>query len=289
MATIETRCPHCHRQSQIGLIARVAEGPYPLRNAGKTGWGAAFQSLTVTAAKAARASHDAKKKDLTEKLLKPGTTMERMTTAAKLKALGEQPPEPVLAAFAGQCGFLDCGGPALIVAVIQENADSLLRPSSDSWATLHLQAFTGGAFEVSAIFPPSSALQVHPAWPEIARTHLPELVEDLARNREPARILAGTRTVLDIILKDLLGKDMPKGRSSAIELLRDKGLATESLAHWAKQLWKDGSDASHDAKGERAQASAYLDFLKVLLQIAYVLPAEIDDLRKKDPLLEILG
>jgi hypothetical protein len=289
MATVETRCPHCHRQSQIRLVSRVAEGPYPLRATGKTRWGLAFQNATIAAGKAALSEYEADHKRLSQEMISAKVGTERISKMAALNALPRPPAEPVLAAFAGQCGFIDCGGPSLLVAIVLHGADELLTPGSEGWNSLHLQAFRGGAFEIAAIFPPSSSLEIHQEWPEVAKSHLPELAEDLARGREPSRILSGARTVLDVVLKDLLGKEMPKGRSAAIELLKTKGMATQSLADWAKQLWKDGSDASHDGIGARAQAGAYLDFLKVLLQIAYVLPAEIADLQKKDPLSDILG
>lgn len=281
MAVLETACPHCHRQSQFKLFGRIAEGPSSRKVAPRTQWGYAFQRGAIASAQKDRREYETKKAQLTRQLPAKSDLGETLRALAELQQLEEPPIEPALAAFSSQCTFADCGGPALLVCHIDSTADEAFTPGNAAWDVVQLPLVQGGAIELVAIFPASTTLNVHPSWPSIARSHLPELVEDLARGRDPSRILAGARSVLDVVLKDLVGENLPKGRTAQILKLQETGLITAGIADWAKSLWKDGSDASHDGSGDRIQASAYLDFLKVLLQVAYVLPAEIETLKAK--------
>lgn len=281
MAVLETACPHCHRQAQFKLFGRIAEGPSSRKTAPRTKWGYAFQTGAISEALKDRRDYERAKSQLSKAASSASDITETLRKLAELQGLQEPTAEPSLVAFSSQCTFADCGGPALLICHIAADANDAFTPGTPAWEAIQLPLVAGGVIELAAIFPASTVVDVHPAWPEVARSHLPELVEDLNRNRQPSRILAGARTVLDVVLKDLLGDDLPKGRSAQIQKLQELGLVTAGIADWAKSLWKEGSNASHDGTGDRKQASAYLDFLQILLQVAYVLPAQINSLKTK--------
>lgn len=262
MAKIETQCPHCHRNASIEVSHRIADGPGRGTTPGLyTQWAEPFQDEAQRAATA------------------------EVLRYVSLRSKGERPatappkgPQRT-AAFAGRCSFTDCGGPVLLIARLADWDDDL-RQGNQAFATAVRRWELGDS--LLAIFPNPPSGSAHQAWPLVAKEILPELVEDLGRNRAPSRILAGARTILDVSLKELLGNEKVEGRSAAIQKLRERGVVTESLALWAKSLWRDGSDAVHDGAGSRELAVAYLDFLRVFLRLAFELPVEIEALRQKD-------
>jgi len=277
VAIIETACPHCHRQSQMRLHDRIADG-----SAGRgSAWGRRFENQRIIEAKEALREHRERSRQISADIKAAGNNIEKLMMLAEHTKQGPEPVQPLLAAFGAQCSFADCGGPVLLICSIMPSADENLVPGQQGWATSQYTAAAGGPVEISAVYPPPSALDVHANWPEIARRLIPELVEDLARNRDASRILSGARTVLDTVLRDLIGKATPKGRAQQIDYLLKEGLITPSISEWAKQLWRDGSDASHDGVGDKELATAYLDFLRVFLRVTYVLPSEIALLRAK--------
>ncbi|NEX92031.1 hypothetical protein [Caulobacter sp. 17J65-9] len=289
MAIIETTCSHCHRQAQVKLVARISDGPRAGRAMGHTGWARSIATSATTSARISNLGNEAKRQTLLKDLQSAASQIDKIKIAGELAQIAAKGKDPIIAAFAGKCSFVDCGGPILLIGSLDHPYDVAFQPTSEQWAGIHVQAFNGGAFELATIYPVASGLDPHPAWPQVAKEQLPELVEDLNRNRSPSRILAGARTVLDTMLKDLLKEDMPNGRGAAIRLLHERGIVTESIAEWSKKLWKDGSDASHDGSGDRARATAYLDFLKVLLRVAYVLPHDIEALKAKEDAEALIG
>lgn len=274
MAIVETPCPHCHRQAQFHLVSRVAEGPYPHQDGQRTQWGRAFVSDRILKARTAQSDYETQRDRLAKQMLAPNiTNADQVRLMGEYNALPIPAAEPYLTAFAAHCGFADCGGPVLMICSIPAHANSQLMPGSDVWEYAQITAGPESIFEMVRIFPESSVLQSHPSWPLTAQKQLPEIAEDLARGRDPARILSGARTILDIILRDLLTGEVPAGRKAQITALQEQGIITTSIANWARDLWKEGSDATHDGIGDRQTAEKYVDFLKVLLHVAYVLPS----------------
>ena len=193
----------------------------------------------------------------------------------------EQPDASVITAFPAQCTFLDCGGPSILTARVANDLLDRLSPEHPNWNDVHVPA-DSVEFELLETSPPVDVLAIHPSWPAVARDQLPELVQDLRDGRNSARILAGARTVLDTVLRDLLGDEMNNGRPAAIRSLAEQGVLTESIAAWAQRLWREGSDAAHEGRGSRGQAIDHIEFLKMLLQVAYSLPSQIAALEALD-------
>ena len=84
--------------------------------------------------------------------------------------------------------------------------------------------------------------------PEIIREQFIFIQEDAKKKRNPAGILSGARSCLDVALKSLGEEE--GGRRDRINNLANKGIITKDIAAWAQKLWKDGSDATHDLKAD---------------------------------------
>lgn len=282
MAILDAECPHCLRFAQMVLRDRLADNKPSGGTTAHTAWAKRYSTTSQLNAKNKGAEYLSKRDALIKKMMAGDSTqLEKLSASANLSKLGDQPPIPFTVAFSARCSFSDCGGPALLICSIREDVDDKLVPGANGWSSVHLSSTVDGLLEIAATFPVASGLSVHTSWPEVARRLLPELIEDVGRNRDPSRILSGARTVLDTCLRDLLGSAVPKGRSAQIDKLIQVGKITPDIGDWAKSLWKDGSDASHDAVGDRKLAESYLDFLPVFLRVTYTLPSEIADLRAR--------
>lgn len=263
------------------LRDRVAEGAVlAYRGVKHTRWGERYKSTMAQHFVGESAQYAEKQANFRQQLA-GGTPIEQLKVHAERLQSQSEPQIPRLIAFSAQCALADCGGPALLICSMDEDLASRLVPGGQDWGAEHRTAALDPSIEICAVYPPVSGLTTHPTWPDIAKRLLPELVEDLFNNRDTSRILAGARTVLDTCLRDLIGDTAPKGRGAQIDLLLKQGIITPAVAELANQLWRDGSDATHDAAGDRRLATAYLDFLGVFLRLTYALPQEISDLQEK--------
>ncbi len=281
MAVIDAECPHCLRFAQLVLRDRIADDQNGIGATAHAVWAQKYTTVSQGHAKEKLAAYNAYHTTLLKTLRSGETQLQKMSASLEIKKLGLPPVIPRTAAFSARCSFSDCGGPALIVCSIRADVEDKLVPGAPGWSSLHLRSVVDGQLEIATIFPSASGLSVHSSWPEVARRLLPELIEDIGRNRDSSRILSGARTILDTCLKDLLQAEVPKGRSAQIDKLVEIGKITPDIGDWAKSLWRDGSDASHDAVGEQKAAEAYLDFLPIFLRVTYTLPQEIIELRSR--------
>ena len=65
--------------------------------------------------------------------------------------------------------------------------------------------------------------------------------------------------------------------SARIDKLRQSGMLTEPLAQWAHEVRLDGNQAIHEIEATAKEAKELVEFIKLFLQVAFVLPAEIAD------------
>jgi hypothetical protein len=132
-------------------------------------------------------------------------------------------------------------------------------------------------FRVLATYPETPRFDAHPSWPERIRQPFVEMQEDMRRQRTPAFIIAGCRTILDVATKDLGGQ----GNSifARVADLRARGLLTGALGDWADEIRKRGNDAVHDLEGDAETARQFVEFLRLFLHVAYELPESIANQR----------
>ncbi|HEO9044211.1 TPA: DUF4145 domain-containing protein [Enterobacter kobei] len=116
-----------------------------------------------------------------------------------------------------------------------------------------------------------------PHYPEKIRALFVELQEDIQMRRTPARIVTGCRSVLEVALKQL---GYEKGNlQSRIEKARADGLLTEAMKNWAHRVRLDGNEAVHELEATDEQAQEFVSFLRLLLEILFVLPERIKQLQ----------
>lgn len=135
---------------------------------------------------------------------------------------------------------------------------------------------TGGEslVEVTAAFPPQPEPDASPHWPpEIARQF--KDAQNFIHDRvTPSIILGVCRTILDVVTRKL-GADERASLKVRIDKLSEKGVITRPLAEWAHDLRLDGNSALHEASGEEADAREYVEFLRMLLNMTFTLPARM--------------
>lgn len=130
----------------------------------------------------------------------------------------------------------------------------------------------------------NSRIKVLGQWPKLSadiskdvpseiRDVLAELDEDFRRGRNTGRILAGCRSVLDVALTKL--GQTQGSRGQRIGALGQAGLLTTGLTEWAAQLWKDGNEGVHELKGSGHPVAEHIAFLKLFVEVAFVLPKKI--------------
>jgi hypothetical protein len=130
----------------------------------------------------------------------------------------------------------------------------------------------------------NSRIRVIGQWPKLSadiskdvpseiRDVLAELDEDFRRGRNTGRILAGCRSVLDVALTKL--GQTQGSRGQRIAALGQAGLLTTGLTEWAAQLWRDGNEGVHELKGSGHPVAEHIAFLKLFVEVAFVLPKKI--------------
>lgn len=118
-----------------------------------------------------------------------------------------------------------------------------------------------------------------PVWPKEIQREFSDAQTMLIQGMSPSIIISTCRTVLDVSLKKLKGEG--QNIFSRINDLLEKGIITQPIADFAHSIRSLGADATHDAKGDEEDARLFIEFLKVFLNIAFSLPAQIES--RKNP------
>lgn len=109
------------------------------------------------------------------------------------------------------------------------------------------------------------------------------MIEDVARNRNSAAVLTNCRGVMEVALQELETKaGAPPSKApliKRIDQLAGQGLITAGLAEWAHQIRLDGNRSAHELVGDPAVARAYVDFLKLFLEVSFDLPERISKMK----------
>jgi hypothetical protein len=113
----------------------------------------------------------------------------------------------------------------------------------------------------------------YPNLPDLISQNFVFILEDAQRRRNPAGIMSGARSCLDVALKALGQVD--GGRRNRINNLAQQGLITNAIAAWAQTLWEEGSDATHDLQANLERAIEHVDFLKLFFEVAFEMPARV--------------
>ncbi len=117
-----------------------------------------------------------------------------------------------------------------------------------------------------------------PHYPEKIRAVFTELQEDVQSGRTAPRIIVGCRSVLEVALRAL---GYEKGNLlSRIELARQDGILTESMKNWAHRIRMEGNEAVHELEASDVQAKEFVAFLRLFLEVAFVLPERIKEQQK---------
>jgi hypothetical protein len=170
-----------------------------------------------------------------------------------------------------------CKGPTLIVfktrRVAYESIKQIIKAGEG--------AIFGGSSVVSVqeVHPPPATPDADPHWPEEIIRHFADAQRMLDQGFTPSIIISACRTVLDIVTKKLGAKEGDT-LFKRIEFLRDASVITEPISDWAHALRLDGNAATHDAIGDENEAREYVEFLRMLLNMTFALPARIEAKRQ---------
>jgi len=139
------------------------------------------------------------------------------------------------------------------------------------------ERFVAGDVKILATYPTPAKASRDPAYPEELREIFAEAQEDLLLNRSSARIVATCRSVLDVATKKLNGKG--KDLLNRIDNLREEGILTQSLSEWAHTVRINGNEAIHELTATKQEAAEIIEFIKMFLDVAFVLPTRIAERR----------
>ncbi len=185
-----------------------------------------------------------------------------------------EPAERVNAFGVASCPL--CIGPVMV------NFEATLKSIRGLQATANRpeERFVPGDVKVLSTHPTAAKASRDPAYPEELREIFAEAQEDLMLNRSAARIVATCRSVLDVATKKLNGK----GRDllARIDNLREAGVLTQSLSEWAHTVRINGNEAIHELTATKDEAAEIVEFIKMFLDVAFVLPTRIAERRRPD-------
>ena len=184
-----------------------------------------------------------------------------------------------LAAVASYCP--ECENP---VALIVEGKDRILRPIMSESVESRDWGYFGSDLTLKEVVPKPVGLPLDVAVPERIRHVLPDLAEDVGRRRNAVGTLNLCRGVLEEALRELeqANSQTPNRNTllvNRIDNLCERGIITKSVAEWAHEIRLDGNRSAHELVGDPDLAVVYLDFLKVFLEVAFVLPKKIEAVR----------
>ncbi|KFC13138.1 hypothetical protein GTGU_00160 [Trabulsiella guamensis ATCC 49490] len=128
------------------------------------------------------------------------------------------------------------------------------------------------------IYPELKQPDDSPYYPEKIRGLFVELQENIKMKRNAPFIVVGCRSVLEVALRELGFDD--GNLLSRIKQARENGILTESMKNWAHRIRMDGNEAVHELDASDEQAKEFVDFLRLFLEITFVLPVRIKEQQK---------
>jgi hypothetical protein len=132
-------------------------------------------------------------------------------------------------------------------------------------------ALSGGSLFTIPLNP--DGIDAYKAVPALIIETFSYILEDARRRRNAAGIMSGSRSCLDVALKEL--GETNGGRRERINNLATRGTITTAIAAWAQTLWEEGSDATHDLQANIDRAIEHVEFLKLFFEVAFEMPAKV--------------
>lgn len=179
--------------------------------------------------------------------------------------------DPILCHGCSACPI--CDGPMLTSFVAEAQDFKAMREAATN-SIRAASGYTEGRLHLLAVYPEPAKPADDPAYPEQVREIFPELQEMAARRASPAIVVGGCRSVLEVACSALGGEG--RNLQTKIDDLRQKGLLTEALTEWAHRLRLDGNQAVHEIKASAEQATELVDFVRLFLEVTFVLPKRIE-------------
>lgn len=163
----------------------------------------------------------------------------------------------------------ECHGPLMISYECQfgEITDIRHAAGNTQWV------LTGPELKSIKVYPELKEPDDSPHYPQELRAIFVELQEDIQLHRTAARIVVGCRSVLEVALRALGYKD--GNLLSRINKAREDGLLTESMKNWSHRVRINGNEAVHELQATDDEAREFVAFLKLFLEVAFVLPERI--------------
>lgn len=163
----------------------------------------------------------------------------------------------------------ECNGPLMISFECQfgELTDIRHAAGKSEWV------LTGPDLKSIKVYPELNEPDDSPHFPQELRAIFVELQEDIQLQRTATRIVVGCRSVLEVALRALGYKD--GNLLSRINNARTDGLLTESMKNWSHRIRINGNEAVHELQATDEEAREFVAFLKLFLEIAFVLPERI--------------
>ena len=136
-------------------------------------------------------------------------------------------------------------------------------------------------FVIISVYPNSAPAMAHESWPENIKRPFVEARQMLDEKKSPFFIISACRSVLDVVTKDISKNDGDKRLADSnlfdrIGELRKRGIITEAISSWADEIRKFGNEQIHELSGgNEDDARQFIEFIALLLHVAYELPAMI--------------
>jgi len=127
---------------------------------------------------------------------------------------------------------------------------------------------------ITGIYPEKKTAHIHESYPAEIQA-LFELVQKMRHQKElPAAIVSMCGSVLEVSLKALGAEG--KRFVDMIDDCHYKGIITSPIKDWFHHLRIERNKAAHEIKANESQAEEAVNFLIFFLDMAFVIPAEIE-------------
>jgi hypothetical protein len=171
----------------------------------------------------------------------------------------------------GMASCPKCNGPILIWFECASDALRRIGTSAKDW----VWRYDGPPPRILGVYPKGEEPDDSPHFPEALRKVFVELQEDIRMKRTAPRLVMGCRSVMEVALKALGYDDKKDALSGRIDKARDDGVLTESMRAWAHRIRLDGNEAAHELQATDEEAREFVDFLRLFMEVAFVLPTRI--------------
>jgi len=132
---------------------------------------------------------------------------------------------------------------------------------------------------ITGIYPEKKKAHMHESYPAEIQ-ELFELVQEMRHQGQlPAAIVSMCGSVLEVSLKTLGANG-----SRFVDMIDDchqKSIITSPIKGWFHHLRIERNKATHEIKADRAQAEEAVEFLIFFLEMAFVIPMEIEKKQNK--------